>query len=142
MTESEAIEILHRENCSCVILSGDCIEIFSRRGVQDLLELLKDRPQMLDGAFVADKVIGKGAAALMALGHVGSAYADVISHPALLLLQANDIPVSYETLTRNIINRSGTDICPVEKLTADCRNAEECLPLIENFVQQMIKVKK
>ena len=77
------IDTLFRERCSCVIRSGDVIRIFRERGVKDLFRLLKEEPAMLRGAFIADKVVGKAAAALMVLGGVRELFADVISHPAL-----------------------------------------------------------
>ena len=64
------IDTLFRERCSCVIRSGDVIRIFRERGVKDLFRLLKEEPVMLRGAFIADKVVGKAAAALMVLGGV------------------------------------------------------------------------
>lgn len=62
------IERLDAEQCSCVIYNGGETRLFWERGVQDLYRLLKTEPDFLQGAFIADKVIGKAAAALMALG--------------------------------------------------------------------------
>ena len=39
----------------------------------------------MKGAAIADKVIGKGAAALMVLGGFKTVYADIISTPALVI---------------------------------------------------------
>lgn len=134
MTHPKAINTLHREKCSCVIALPDgSVIIGHNRGVKDLFEM----QSALSGAFIADKVVGKGAAALMVTGRVRGVYANVISRPALALLQENDINVSYKTLVDNIINRAGTDICPVEKLTAKCTTASECLPLIEQFIKDL-----
>ena len=60
----QLIDLLHVEACSCVIRNGDVTRIFRERGVKDLYRLLEEEPELLDGAFVADKVVGKGAAAL------------------------------------------------------------------------------
>lgn len=130
----ELITILHNQNCSCVISNGSNTLICNEKGVKDLLRLLTVSPEMLKGAMVADKVIGKGAAALMILGGVSEIYADVISNPALSLLNGTDIKVSYNIIVQNIINRSGTGICPVESLCSECVTPEECLPLITNFI--------
>ena len=62
------IERLDAEQCSCVIYNGGETRLFWERGVQDLYRLLKTELDFLRGAFIADKVIGKAAAALMALG--------------------------------------------------------------------------
>jgi len=84
--DRQAIDLLFAERCSCVVRNGDTIRIFRERGVRDLWRLLHEEPELLDGAFVADKVVGKGAAALMAAGRVRELFADVVSHAALELL--------------------------------------------------------
>ena len=137
MNREQIIAMLHAEACSCVIANGHRIESFHERGVKDLHRLLCDDRALLDGAFIADKVVGKGAAALMVAGGVMGVYTDVISRPALTLFSQSGIDVEYGTLVDNIINRAGTDICPVEKLCEKCLTAEECLPLITKFIESM-----
>lgn len=89
------------------------------------------------GAFIADKVVGKGAAALMVLGGVEGLFADVVSRPALELLAGAGIAVEYTVVVPGIMNRAGTGTCPVEQLCAGAETAAECLPLIEGFMQKM-----
>lgn len=137
MNREQAIATLHATRCSCVIANGSRLEQFHERGVKDLHHLLHNDKALLDGAFIADKVVGKGAAALMIVGGVKEVYADVMSRAALSLFQSHGLEVEYGLLVDNIINRAGTDICPVEKLCSSCLTAEECLPLIEEFVSQL-----
>lgn len=61
----ELINLLHSGGYSCVIANGDNIRTFTQRGVADLYDLLTQEPDFLKGASIADKVVGKGAAALM-----------------------------------------------------------------------------
>lgn len=129
------IDLLHAEACSCVIRNGDTTRIFRERGVRDLYRLLTTEPRLLDGAFVADKVVGKGAAALMLLGGVAELYADVISRPALELLASSSLRVSYTLEVPRIVNRTRTGLCPVESLCRDCATAAEALPLIRDFLE-------
>lgn len=133
--KSEAVGLLHRENLSCVIVKGDRMVKCRERGVKDLYRLLTTEPDVLSGAFVADKVVGKGAAALMILGHIAGLWADVISEPALKLLETSTVDVSYGERVENIVNRAGTGICPVESLTQKCATARDCLPLIRDFIE-------
>ena len=135
--DRQAIERLHAEGCSCVVHSAGALYSFHQRGVSDLWQLLHEKPGLLHGAFIADKVVGKGAAALMAAGGVRGVYARTLSRPALGLLEEAGIPVEYECLVPNIINRAGDGICPVESLCADARTPEECLPRIGEFVRRM-----
>ena len=135
----KAIEQLHREGCSCVICDGANFHSFHQRGVKDLHSLLTTRPEVLRGAFIADKVIGKGAAALMILGGIEALYADTISESALELFGKYSIEAEYGNLVPHIINRAGTGICPVESLCRDCKTAQECLPLINTFIENLTK---
>lgn len=130
--------ILHTTNCSCVIANGDKIKSFHQRGIKDLYELLNSNRSLLEGATIADKVIGKGAAALMIAGGVTMVYADVISEPAMELFKQHSIKVEYDKKVANIINRRGDGICPVEERCAECKTIEECLVKIEEFVKSMI----
>lgn len=129
------IDTLFRERCSCVIRCGDEIRIFRERGVKDLYRLLRQEPSFLRGAFIADKVVGKAAASLMVLGGVHELFADVISHPALELLARYRMRVSYTVAVDHIINRAGTDWCPLEIRCKECETADECLGKIETFLK-------
>lgn len=134
---SKIIELLHSSGCSCVIVNGYNVREFYGRGVSDLYHLLNSEPQLLSGAFVADKVVGKGAAALMILGNVAEVYTDMISDSALALFKSANIQVSYATRVEAILNRDMSGFCPVETICGECTSAEECLPLIEAFITRM-----
>lgn len=136
----QLIEILHKRNHSLVVYDGE-IKTFDGKGVSDLFRIYTTDPETLRDAEIADKVVGKGAAALMVLGEIRCLHADVISEPALKLFESYPISVSYDTKVDNIINRQGTGICPVETLCLDCQTAEECLPKITQFLSQLEKQK-
>ncbi len=132
----QLIDLLHAEACSCVIHNGSATRIFRERGVKDLYRLLNEEPEFLDGAFIADKVVGKGAAALMILGGIGELYADVISLPARRLLATSPVRVSFTLEVPYIVNRTRTGQCPVETLCRNCATAAEALPLIRTFIEE------
>ena len=134
--KNDLIQRLHEGNYSLVVANRDEIRTFSGRGVADLYDLLSNDPLFLKGASVADKVVGKGAAALMILGGVAELYTDIISDSAWELLHASAMKVSFGQQVPQIWNRTHTDRCPVEKLCEGVRTAEECLPLIDNFIKK------
>ena len=113
--------------------SGEIIE-FHNPGVKDLFNLVETRPYVLEGAFVADRVIGRGAALLLVLGRVERVYAELISVQALQVLQEAKIVVDYDKVVANIINRDGSDICPVEKLTMNVNNPNVAFERIKDFL--------
>mgnify|MGYP002229018007 FL=1 len=107
------IELLHSEGCSCVIESQGEIRAFRQRGVADLYDLYQNERDFMQNAQLADKVIGKGAAALIVLGKMKEVYADIISTPAL----------SFVTSSRNqnlVRKRSAIyhQSCPDRKMSA------------------------
>lgn len=132
------INVLVDEGCCGVVRSvqGE-LRTFSRRGVADLFSLVADEPDFLRGASVADRVIGRGAALLLVKGGAREVYAQVISSGALEVLRSVGIETSFDKEVPNIINRTGTDICPVEKLTASTSSPDEAYERIKQFLDSM-----
>ncbi len=134
---NEIKKILHEgENGHSLVIKTARDEVFSfdGRGISDLMRLLSASPDMLEEAMLADKVVGKAAAALMISGGIKAVYADTISDGALRLLRGTGIKVSYDERTDHIVNRDGTDWCPMEKACRDCLTAEECLERIKQII--------
>lgn len=130
----ELIDILHNEQLTLVVKSKDgTIHRFTQRGVKDLLALVAQQPQVLNEALIADKAVGKAAAACMVMGRVKHVHADVMSEPALALLQQHGVEAEYGTLVDHIINRTGDDWCPMEKLSKDETDPEVIIQKIRNF---------
>ena len=73
------ISLLHEGGFSCVIANQGETRTFTQRGVADLYTLYNNDPAFMQGAVIADKVVGKGAAALMILGGMAEVYTDVRS---------------------------------------------------------------
>ena len=131
--------MLKREDVRGVVRSASGrLKEFRRQVVADLFQLLTSEPAFLQGATMADRVVGRGAALLMVKGGVKEVFTFVLSQPALDVLSQAGITVTYDTLQPNIINRTGTDICPVEKLTADTADPDEAFRRIGEFLNKMI----
>ena len=134
----QLIDILHDEGLTLVVRSNDGkISRLTQRGVKDLISLVTEQPEVLQGALIADKAVGKAAAACMVVGGVRQVYADVMSEPALVLLQAHDVDTQYGQLVDHIINRTGTDWCPMEKLSRDEDDPAAIIQKVKHQLQQM-----
>ncbi len=133
----DLIERLDRGDYSCVVAKGEDVRCFSQRGVADLHQLLSSDAEFLRGSMVADKVVGKGAAALMVSGGVERLYSHVISEGALELFARSNVKVEYGRRVDHIINRAGDGWCPVERLCHDVHGVEEILPLIDKFMTEI-----
>lgn len=91
----------------------------------------------MKGASIADKVIGKGAAALMVLGGMRTVYADIISTPALTLLRHEGIETTFAKEVLHIINRDKTGWCPLETACDKLESVTEMYPVIQNFIKNI-----
>ena len=133
----ELINLLHTGGYSCVIANEGKIRIFTQRGVADLYDLLTREPEFLKGALIADKVVGKGAAALMILGGIKELYTDVVSSNAMDLFQTSDVKVDFVQEVPFIWNRDHTGWCPVETMCSEEESAEAILQLIRGFLERI-----
>lgn len=122
------IDILHKGGYSCVMKNREEVRTFTQRGVADLYDLYQADSAFMKGAAIADKVIGKGAAALMVLGGFKTVYADIISTPALALLCEAGIETTFAQEVPHIINRDKTGWCPLETACMELNTVEEMYP--------------
>lgn len=135
-------EILKDTQCSCVILSHGETLVCRRRGVLDLYFFVNSDSDVLRDSAVADKVVGKGAAALLVIGGATAVYANLISEPALQMLRDNNVNVQYGTLVPHILNRDRSGYCPLETACMPYATAQECMPTIKAFVTQILNKPK
>ena len=133
----ELIDLLHSGGYSCVIANKGKVRTFNQRGVADLYDLLTQEPEFLKGAMIADKVVGKGAAALMISGGIKELYTDIISSKAMDLFRTSDVKVGFGREVPFIWNRNHTGWCPVETMCSEEKSAEAILPLIRDFLEKI-----
>jgi hypothetical protein len=108
-------KILLDTGATFVLIKGAASFRSEDRGVAPILSKLSEEGEPLKGSFVADRVIGKAAALLLVYGEIDSLYAVVISSYAAKVLEDHAIAFKYGKMVPNIINRDGTDMCPMEK---------------------------
>lgn len=130
MRDLEAAKrLLKTGEFTCVVCRKERVYTSRERGITPLVKYLSDAVQ-LTGYSAADKVVGKAAAMLFILAEIKAVYADTISQPALDVLWAAGVEVSYGILTERIINRAGTGICPMEQAVLDIYSPQEALTAI------------
>ena len=126
----KAKKLLEENGYTCVLLK-DNKEFFSReRGVKPLLNLI-DSQEDFSGFFASDKVVGKAASMLYILLKVKEIFAEVISEPALEILQKNGIKIFYNNLVKRIENRNKDGFCPMEEVVLNCNSPKSAYFLIK-----------
>ena len=132
----QAKEILKSGNYTCVLTDGTTVYTSTLRGVKPLVQFLENG-NIPHGFSAADKVVGKATAYLYAMLNVKELYAQVLSEPAALVLQAHGVYVQYDTLVPNIINRSGEGICPFEAAVMEIDNKDVAYAAILQKMKEM-----
>ncbi len=131
------IQLLKQHDCSLVVRDKfGSVTTYHQKGVRDLIALLDNAAHPLDKASVADKVVGRAAAALMARGGVKCVWAEVMSRQAVPFLQAAGITYGCAHQVERIVQCQGDDCCPLEEITQSAQTAEEAERLLRTHFEQ------
>ena len=134
------IALLDSEDASLVVYNHGETRSFFKKGVRDLEYLLDHDPDFLSGALVADKVVGKASAGMLAFGGVKEVYARTLSSLAVPVLDKAGIACSYGALVDHIIIPEGENRCPLEKIVADASEPAEIVSLLRAHFAEMNRI--
>lgn len=127
----QMLDMLNEQGLSLLVFNHDSLTTHANRGVQDLLQLISEQPERLQGAVVADKIIGKAAAAIMATGGVKEVHTNIICTPAKRLFEQQGILVFATEEVPMILNRDKSSMCPIDTQIADIESIEECVAILQ-----------
>jgi len=140
MDLERAKRILRDKNQSLVIVKdGKTIFCLNSPGIDGILQAIEKFGKALHGASVADKVIGKAAALLLAYSHIAKAYAVTLSRRGLRTLGRHGIPVEYDLLVPEILDRKGREICPFEKFVLKIESPNQAFEELKKYVESLKK---
>ena len=129
----QMLEMLNRQGLSLLVYNHDSLTTHSNRGIQDLLLLISEQPERLNGAVAADKIIGKSAAAIMIVGGVKQVHTNLICTPARELFEANGVRVFATEEVPMIYNRDRSGMCPMDTQINGVESVEECVAILQNM---------
>lgn len=136
----KAKKILKGKNQSLVIVKdGRTIFCSDSPGIDSILQAIEKFGEHLSEASVADKVIGKAAALLLAYSHIAKAYAVTLSRKGLGTLRRHDIPVEYDVLVPEISDRKGRDLCPFERFVLNIESPNRAFEKLKKYVESLKK---
>jgi hypothetical protein len=126
---SEMAMLIERGQASVVVAKAGVIKNIEKgSGIRPLYELYLSGD--LTGAVVADKVIGRAAAAILAAGKARVLFAGLISEDAIAILENANIKWSASKKTDKILNRAKTDCCPFETMVSGKTDVLEMVEII------------
>ena len=129
----QMLDMLNEQGLSLLVYNNGELTTHANRGIQDLLQLISEQPERLNGAVAADKIIGKSAAAIMIVGGVKEVHTNVICTPARELFEANGVLVFATEEVPIIMNRNQSGMCPMDTQIADIESVEECVIALQNM---------
>lgn len=130
--EQAKAEFYKIDDCSCIIISEDKNIIFesNEKGIKPLVASVS----LIKGAAVADKIIGKAAALVCVFGGAKAVFGHIMSESAQAVLKENNIDFAFNKSVDYIINRLGTDMCPMEKLVMQVNSPIEAFKILSEKV--------
>lgn len=138
MTDMEkAKELLGEGKYTFAAVKNGELRTSQKRGIAPIIELIDAEPEFLNGASVADKVIGKAAAMLLNAYGVKNIRTPLASEKAVEYLKGKSMIFEYESTAEYIINRDGTDMCPMEKTVLNINDEKEAERLLRIKLKEL-----
>lgn len=138
MTDIEkAKELLSENKYTFAAVKNGKLRTSQKRGIAPIVELIDAEPEFLNGAGVADKVIGKAAAMLLNAYGVKNISTPLAGEKAVEYLSGKSVIFEYESTAGYIINRDGTDMCPMEKTVFDVNDEKEAERLLRIKINEL-----
>jgi len=139
----KAKRILKERDQSLVIVkAGKTIFRSNSSGIDSVLQAIEKFGEKLSGASAADKIVGKAAALLLAYSHVAGVYADILSRKGLSTLSKHGIPVEYDLLVPEILDKERRDICPFERFASKIESPNDAFEELRAYVESLKKKKR
>ena len=120
-----------------VVKDGTVLFKTNAPGMRGLLKAIEGLWYEIRGASIADSVVGRAAALLLAYSNVKEVYAVILSEEGLKILKANSIKYECGETVPWILNRSQTDLCPFEKLSLGIESPAEAYERLKKFEESM-----
>ena len=121
----------------CIVCKDGQITPLTGKGVSPLLDLLDAPGQILKGAAVADRIIGKASAWILVYAGAAAVYAPVMSRGAEKIFERFKVPSEYDVLTDRIIRRDGNGTCPMELAVGEINDAKEAVEAVRKRREEM-----
>jgi hypothetical protein len=116
---------LHQKELTLIIVKNGAVlfETGSHR-ISGFLGAIEQFGVRLEGASVADRVVGKAIALLCVYTGIREVYAEVLSRKAQAVLEENGIPCQWKELVDTILDLNRNGVCPFEKAAAGISDPE------------------
>ena len=113
----------------CTVIKDGRIWESDLSGLRPLMNWLNNEPEVLKDSYVIDKIVGKASALLLTYGGAARIHGKTMSKAADEILTRYGIEHSWDVMADYIINRDGTDMCPMEKKILDVSEPQQAFEI-------------
>ena len=121
---------------TCTVIKDDKVWQSDLPGLRPLMNWLDNEPEILEGSYVIDKVVGKASALLLVYGKAARIHGKTMSKTADAVLTRYGIEHSWDVMVDYIENNSHTDMCPMEKKVVDIEDPDVAYKTFHDFFEQ------
>ena len=133
----QAKKALQGEIPFAAVLADGRLITSEKKGIAPMMALLKEDADILKGACVADRVIGRAAALLMEKAGVAAAFGGIVSSHALKAFGKSNISFTFEKEVEYIINRTKTGMCPMEQTVLGIEDADAAYEALKQKLAEL-----
>lgn len=131
-----AKKYLYEENLTIAVVKDEELLFKSTdKGIKPIYTIVTTAKEKAEGASIADRVIGKGAALLCKHIGIKEVYGELLSNSAMKVLDKANILYSCKKACPYIKNRDKTDYCPIEKIATGIEDIGCFLDKLERFLK-------
>ena len=121
---------------SLVASNGYCSD---ESGIRPVILPMNEDLRFFEGLSVADKIVGKASAMLLALSGAKEVYAHILSEAGRKILERYGIAYEYGEMVEYIVNRKGDGMCPMEETVKDIDDPLDTFKALNERIAQMRK---
>lgn len=127
------------EGYSLVAIRDGSLYKSSDRGILPIFRPMVSNQEFFKDSYVADTIIGRGAAMLLVLSGVKGVYGAVMSESATDVFRKFNVMFESGELVPYIKNRNNDGLCPIEKSVAKAVDPEQAFQLVQAMLYRFDK---
>lgn len=135
--ETAKTQLSRRQLTLAIVKNGKTLYETQFHRISGFLNAIDQQGKNLEGACVADKVVGKAVALLCVYAEVKAVYAETLSIAGKIVLENKCIAIEWKELVDVILDDTKQDICPFEKEAATVSSPEETYVRFKALQQKM-----
>ncbi len=117
----------------CVVKEANVVFESETGGIVGFLTMIEKLGRSLEGASIADRVVGRAIALLCVYAKVKAVYASVLSKEGKDAFEEHAIPHRWNRLVENVLDVERIRICPFEKLAMELSDPAKAYRKLRNL---------